>query len=297
MTTFWRCLAVCLFALPAFADDSAHPLTLWEVQGQNNSVFLLGSVHLLREQDYPLASTIDAAYAEAEVLVMELDMDDLDPFKTQALLNELGVLKGDETLRDVMGEDLYQQARVAAEAIDIPLDMLAKTEPWYAAMTVELLALSRIGFDPSLGVEMYMLGKATADNKRIDGLETMEQQLGFLDGMSLQAQREMLLSTLEESAGIEALMDEVLVAWHHGDIETLASSMLEEMSRNEELNKALLVDRNANWVASIRQLLDDSDDYLVVVGALHLIGPLGVPRQLQGLGYDVQQLSEPPTVR
>jgi uncharacterized protein YbaP (TraB family) len=297
MTTFWRCLAVSLFALPAFADDSAHPLTLWKVQGQNNSVFLLGSVHLLRAQDYPLASAIDAAYAEAEVLVMELDMDDLDPFKTQALVNDLGVLKGDETLRDVMGEDLYQQALVAAEAIDIPLDMLAKTEPWYAAMTVELLALSRIGFDPSLGVEMYMLGKATADNKRIDGLETMEQQLGFLDGMSLQAQREMLLSTLEESAEIEALMDEVLDAWHHGDIDMLASSMLEEMSKNEELNKALLVDRNANWVGSIRQLLDDSDDYLVVVGSLHLIGPLGLPRQLQGLGYNVQQLSEPPTVR
>jgi uncharacterized protein YbaP (TraB family) len=297
MTTFWRCLAVSLFALPAFADDSAHPLTLWKVQGQNNSVFLLGSVHLLRAQDYPLASAIDAAYAEAEVLVMELDMDDLDPFATQALVNDLGVLKGDETLRDVMGEDLYQQALVAAEAIDIPLDMLAKTEPWYAAMTVELLALSRIGFDPSLGVEMYMLGKATADNKRIDGLETMEQQLGFLDGMSLQAQREMLLSTLEESAEIEALMDEVLDAWHHGDIDMLASSMLEEMSKNEELNKALLVDRNANWVGSIRQLLDDSDDYLVVVGSLHLIGPLGLPRQLQGLGYNVQQLSEPPTVR
>ncbi len=297
MTTIWRCLVLGLFALPVFADDSAHPLTLWEVQGEKNSVFLLGSVHLLRAEDYPLPTAMDAAYAEAEVLVMELDMDDLDPFKTQALLNDYGVLKGEETLRDVMGEDLYQQALVAAEAVDIPLEMLAKTEPWYAAMTVELLALGRVGFDPTLGVEMYMMGKATADNKRIDGLETMEQQLSFLDGMSLQAQREMLLSTLEESANIEALMDEVLEAWHRGDVDSLASSMLEEISKNEELNKALLVDRNANWVGSIRQLLDDSDDYLVVVGALHLIGPLGVPRQLQGLGYDVQQLSEPPTVR
>jgi uncharacterized protein YbaP (TraB family) len=164
-------------------------------------------------------------------------------------------------------------------------------------MTVEILTLSQIGFDPTLGVEMYMMGKATADNKRIDGLETMEQQLSFLDGMTLQAQREMLLSTLEESANIGALMDEVLEAWHHGDVDSLASSMLEEISKNEELNKVLLVDRNANWVDSIRQLLDASDDYLVVVGALHLIGPLGLPRQLQGLGYDIQQLSEPPTVR
>jgi uncharacterized protein YbaP (TraB family) len=297
MTTIWRCLVLSLLAFPVFADDSAHPITLWEVQGEKNSVFLLGSVHLLRAEDYPLPTAMDAAYAEAEVLIMELDMDDIDPFETQALLNDYGILKGDETLRDVMGEDLYQQALVVAHTLEIPLEMIAKKKPWYAAMTVEILTLSQIGFDPTLGVEMYMMGKATADNKRIDGLETMEQQLSFLDGMTLQAQREMLLSTLEESANIGALMDEVLEAWHHGDVDSLASSMLEEISKNEELNKVLLVDRNANWVDSIRQLLDASDDYLVVVGALHLIGPLGLPRQLQGLGYDIQQLSEPPTVR
>jgi uncharacterized protein YbaP (TraB family) len=126
MTTIWRCLVLSLLAFPVFADDSAHPITLWEVQGEKNSVFLLGSVHLLRAEDYPLPTAMDAAYAEAEVLIMELDMDDIDPFETQALLNDYGILKGDETLRDVMGEDLYQQALVVAHTLEIPLEMIAK---------------------------------------------------------------------------------------------------------------------------------------------------------------------------
>jgi uncharacterized protein YbaP (TraB family) len=293
MTTAIRYLFLTLLAFPAFADDSAHPLTLWEVKGTSNTVFLLGSIHLLRAEDYPLPSAIDSAYTEAEVLVMELDMDDIDPFKTQALINEYGVLQDERTLRDLMGEDMYQQAVVAAEAIDIPLDMLAKTEPWYAAMTVELLALGRIGFDPALGVEMYTMKKAAADGKRIDGLETMEEQLGFLDSMSLKAQNQMLLSTLTDGAELENMMDEVIDAWHRGDTDVLETSMLDEMAKHEELNKALLLDRNANWVGKIRELLNDRDDYLIVVGALHLIGPNGVPRQLEKIGYDIRQLSEP----
>jgi len=281
----------------AAAADAPHPVTLWQVNGDSNSVYLLGSIHLLRPEDYPLPTALYAAYDDAEVLIMEIDMDDMDPFAAQVAFTTYGVLKDEQTLRDLMGDDLYAQALAAAEMIDIPLDMLRKTEPWYAAMTVQLMMLSRIGFDPTLGVEMHMMSKAQADGKPIEGFETVEEQVRFLDGMSLPAQREMLLSTLTESAKLGEMMDEMIDAWRHGDIAVLEADMLEEIASHEELNKALVTDRNARWVSRIDSLLDDSDDYLIIVGALHLIGKDGVPTQLRGLGYDVRQLSEPPTVR
>jgi uncharacterized protein YbaP (TraB family) len=292
-----RLALLALLALPVHASEPGHPVTMWQVSGANNSVYLLGSIHLLRSVDYPLPTAFDAAYEDAEVLIMEVDMDDLDPFATQATFTTYGVLQDDKTLRDLMGEELYQQALAAAEVIDIPLDLLNKTEPWYAAMTVEMMMLNRVGFNPTLGVEMYMLSKASSDGKRIDGLETVEQQIQFLDGMSLAAQREMLMTTLTESAKLSDMMDELIDAWRHGNIAALESDMLGDLEKHEELNKALVRDRNSRWVKQIESLLDDDMDYLIIVGAMHLVGRDGVPTQLKRNGYDVRQLSEPPTVR
>ena len=286
-----------LLALPVHASDAGHPLTLWQVSGVNNSVYLLGSIHLLRAADYPLPTAFDAAYDDAEVLVMEVDMDDLDPLAAQTLFTTYGVLRDDQTLRDLMGDQLYAEAVSAARVIDIPLEMLSKTEPWYAAMTIEMMMLSRVGFNPNLGIEMYMLAKATQDGKRIDGFETIEEQIQFLDSMSLPAQREMLIATLKESAKLGSIMDEVIDAWRHGDIAGLEAGILDEMQKQVELNKALVVDRNSRWVGKIESLLDDDDDYLIIVGALHLVGRDGVPKQLFRNGYEVRQLSEPPAVR
>ena len=290
-------ILLALLALPAHADTAGHPVTLWEVAGKNNSVYLLGSIHLLREQDYPLPTILDVAYADAEVLIMEVDMDDLDPIAAQTAFMTYGVLHDDRTLRDLMGEEAYQQAAAAAAAVEIPLEMLSKTEPWYAAMTIEIMMLNRIGFNPMLGVEMHMMSKATADGKPIEGFETIEEQIQFLDGLSMQAQRDMLLSTLTESANLGEMMDQIIDAWRRGDTAELGSEMLEELEKHEELNKALVIDRNARWVDRIAALLDDEDDYLIIVGALHLVGEGGVPERLRSQGHDVQQLSEPPTVR
>ena len=286
-----------LLALPVHADTRGHPVTMWKVAGAKNSVYLLGSIHLLRSEDYPLPTALDAAYDDAEVLIMEVDMDDMDPLAAQTAFTNYGVLQDGTTLRDLMGDELYDKAITAAKVIDIPLEMLSKTEPWYAAMTVEIMMLSRIGFNPALGVEMQMMSRATADGKPIEGFETIEEQIRFLDGMSLPAQREMLLSTLEESAKLGEMMDELIDAWRLGDVAVLETGMLDDLAQHEELNKALVVDRNSRWAAKIEDLLDDDDDYLIIVGALHLVGPDGVPNQLKRIGYDVQQLSEPPPLR
>ena len=279
------------------ADTESHPVTLWRAQGVSNSVYLLGSIHLLRAEDHPLPSVIDVAYEDAEVLVMELDMDDLDAAATQRLFNENGVLRDGTTLRDLMGEEMYRRAAIAAEASDIPIDLLAKSEPWLAAITVEMMALYRIGFDPKMGVELHMTSLAIQDGKPIEGLEAIEEQLAFLDGLSLQAQRDMLLQTLEDSAGMAESIDDMIHAWRYGDIEFLESQLLDSLAEHEELNDALVTNRNLRWVSQIDELLDDRDDYLVIVGALHLVGKAGVPNLLAQRGVKIHQLSEPASIR
>lgn len=284
--------AALLLATPNIVNADGHPLSMWQINGTSNRIYLLGSVHLLREQDHPIPSAIEAAYEDADTLIMELDMDDLDPVATQALINDLGMIKGGGTLSELMGADLYAEAARIADEISIPLAMLSSTEPWLAAINVEQLILMRIGFDPQFGVESFLMSKAGIDHKEILGLESIEEQLGFLDSMSLDAQRSLLMQTLTESADMEEMMDELVAAWRHGDIEFLEENMLAEMQDYPELYEALVVARNRNWTKQIEALLADDQDYLIIVGALHLIGEDGVPNMLRELGIESVQMRQ-----
>jgi len=297
MSRFLCGVLLVLYSWSAGAETEGHPVTLWRAQGISNSVYLLGSIHLLRAEDHPLPAVIDAAYDDAEILIMELDMDDVDSAATQSLFNQSGVLRDGTTLRDLMGEDLYEQAERAAAANDIPIDLLASSEPWLAAITVEMMTLYRIGFNPMLGVEMYMTSRAVNDGKPIHGLESIEEQLALLDGLSIDAQREMLIRTLEESAGMSESIDEMIHAWRYGDIAALESGLLDSIAENGELNDALVTSRNLRWVSQIEELLDNRDDYLIIVGALHLVGEEGVPNLLARKGVRILQLSEPAAIR
>ena len=281
-----------LLPVAALADSAGHPVTLWMAEGTSNHVYLLGSVHLLREQDHPLPRVIDEAYDEAETLYMELDMDDLDPLLMQATINRLGMLEEGTSLRDVMGEELYAEAMAVAVELEIPLEMLERTEPWFAAITVEQLALARIGFNPSYGVEMYLLKKASRDGKTILGFETVEQQLAYLDGLSLDAQLALLMQTLTESAAIREVMDDLILAWRSGDIDFLEQTLLDDVSGYPELYDTIVANRNRLWVDTIDELLEQGEDYLVVVGALHLVGEDGVPQLLRQRGVRITQMHE-----
>ena len=279
-----------LLAPLSAAADAATPVTLWQVDGKTNQLYLLGSVHLLRESDYPLPDVIDKAYEDAEQLIMELDMDDLDPLRTQAAVTRLGLLDGGRTLVDVLGQADYDRAKSLADELNIPLDMLAKSDPWLAAVTIEQMLLSRLGFNPIYGVEMVLAGRAREDGKGVDGLETVEEQLGFLDGLSADAQRDLLLQTLEQGREAEALIEGMIDAWKTGDTEYLEANILDEFEDYPELYSAIVSERNERWLDTLTGLLDDERDYLIVVGALHLIGDDGLPTLLERRGVDVRQL-------
>ena len=289
-------MAVCL-ALPMLSEPllgADHPVTLWQVDGNTNSIFILGSIHLLRNSDYPIPSVIYGAYDEAEVLIMELDMDDMDPMRAQTLVRELGMIADGNSLEDVIGERAYAKAAALADDLQIPLTMLAGSKPWLAAVMVETLILTRVGFDPMQGIEMHLMTKAGNDGKQLLGFETERQQLEMLDGLSLGAQRDMLLQTLKDGGRIEELLDKIIDAWRHGDTAYMEQTLLSDMSGYDELYDTIVVDRNRDWVRQIDGLLDDRDDYLIVVGTMHLVGQDGVPQLLQKRGLEVTQMQQNP---
>lgn len=272
------------------AIPGGYALPLWEIQGTENRILLLGSVHFLRPQDFPLPKAMTDAYADADVLIMELDLSDVDPIEVQQLLQKMTIDPRGRNLRTLMGAPAFRSAEKLASEIDLDLSGFILYEPWFAALQITQMRLMQLGFDGSNGVDAHFAQLAVRDGKPIRGLETMEFQLASMDSLPADAQRDFLLQTLDDAIQIEDLMDDIVSAWRTGDTQKLEAELLDGLDEQPELYDALLVRRNQNWASSILDLIDDSQDYLIVVGALHLIGDDSLLRLIEDVGYPARQL-------
>lgn len=263
---------------------------VWAIRGAHNTVYLAGSVHLLRAKDAALPAAFERAYADADALVMEIDLDDLNPLEAQSWMLEHGMFSDDTTLSKLLGKKRYERVEQAGGRLGMPAEALQMFEPWLVAMTLAQLQYMKLGFDPEQGVEKQLERKAQADHKEITGLETLQEQLGLLAGMSNEDQTRFLDLTLEEMQEMEGETDSLLGAWRTGNAQKLASMLGEEYRVAPALYRMLVADRNKRWMPQIEKLLKDNKDYLVVVGALHLVGSGGLLELTQARGYQARQM-------
>ncbi len=279
-----------LTMLAASGSQARDQHVLWTVEGQRNTIYLLGSIHVLRPGDGGLPLAAERAYEDAEQLVMEIDLDDAaaDPSAMLATMQQAALLPDGKTLRGVLGAD-YESIRERAGQSGLDLAMLDRFAPWFVATLLLQMELAKRGFAPELGIEARLASRAGGDGKPIQGLETAEQQFAVLSGLPLAEQKRFLLMTLEESTQLDAQVDELVGAWQAGDTDALARMLSDEFEDFPELYRPLTEDRNRAWVEQLDDLLDDRDDYLVVVGALHLVGRNSVVDLLRQRGYTVTQ--------
>jgi len=276
----------CLCLLPV-ASHAGGP-ALWQLEGQRNRVYLFGSIHLLRPGEFRVEGELAAAYEDAEAVYLEVDLAALSPSAMAATVAELAIDPQGRTLDELMGEEA-EEAHVLARGAGIELAPLGHVEPWFAALTVMSLALAREGLSGSDGVEQRVIARAAADGKAIHGLETLEEQLGVLDAMEARQQREFLIKSLQDARQVPAAVQTLLAAWRAGDEATLARELADEFTDDPDLYRSLIVERNRRWAEQVVALLDHEEDYLVIVGALHLVGEDGLPALLERHGLEVSR--------
>jgi uncharacterized protein len=247
-------------------------------------------MHELRASDYPLPASVDDLYKSADALVMELDLDDLDAGAGQAAFLQAGLLPDGKSLKDVIAATLYARTDHEARALGIDLARLDRFEPWMVAVSLLELGTRRAGFEAERGVEQYLVGKARRDHKEVIGLETVEFQLSLFDQLSSHDQQALLEQTVQELDSAGTTLDRLARAWREGELDTAATELLGEFDGFPELYAELVKDRNARWVPALERLLGDGRHYLVVVGALHLVGDDSVVALLAKRGYTVTRL-------
>lgn len=284
-------LLIACVASPALAEPP-RPL-LWKVSDRDNSLYLLGSFHLLRSGDYPLAASTDAAFADAERVVFELSPEEMaDPAGAQRMAQ--AALRTDgRTLQQSLPADSWRKLEAFASRRRLPLQNFQAMEAWFVSLIVSVTEMQALGLDPDLGLDKHFADRAVKAGKPTRGLETFDQQIAFFDTMPAEEQRLALQETLDEAAEARAEIDRMHRLWRAGDAEGLfAETGAELKAEYPALYKRLNRDRNLAWLPRLREMLDDSrsDDTLVVVGALHLLGEDGLVALLCAEGYTVERL-------
>lgn len=281
------------------ATGAPVPL-LWKVSDKDNAVYLLGSFHLLRPGDYPLSSDADAAFADAERVLFELSPEEMRSPALPQLMAQAAIRTDGKTLQQDLDAETWARFeawgrtnQATLQQMGLSPQMLTVFEPWFIAVTISIVEMTKQGLDPNLGLDNHFMDKAKIAGKPTGGLERAQEQIGVLDGMDASEQRQFVTEALEQADKGSAETERLHQAWRRGDAEGLWAGMAADMKRQyPRLYQRINVDRNDAWVPKIRHILTQpgDDDALVVVGALHLLGKDGVVEKLKAQGYAVERV-------
>lgn len=279
-------------AAPAAAATQAPPRPLlWKVSDKDNSLYLLGSFHLLKKSDYPLSGDVEAAFADAEKLVFEVPPAQLTDPETARKMQLVAGYGDERTLTKVLPADVREKldAMLGAQGVA----QLDAYEPWFVNLSLLLGVSQVLGFEADQGLDQHLMRRAAEARKPTSGLETIDRQLEVLDATPMSEQIGGLRDFLANPAAVPKMLDDMHGAWRNGEADRLNTLAVEEMRKRTPVTYRLInVERNDAWVPQLSQLLDGSsgDDAMAVVGAMHLLGEDGVVAKLRAKGYRVERV-------
>ncbi len=264
---------------------------LWRVQSKTNTVYVLGSIHYLKKEMYPLNAEIEKAYDQTDILVVEANMNDINKEDIQKLMGS-AFYPENETLEKNISPELYEWVKKRSEGMGLPLQVINRQKPWFLALILVSIESFKLGFDPSYGIDKYFISKATG-KKRILELESFDYQVGLFSKFSEKEQELFLLYTLKDLNVLEQELDKLTHAWASGDgksMESIVTRSVTEDKRLTPIYEKLIYERNRSMASKIEDYLRTKETYFVIIGAGHLVGNKGIIEILKEKGLLVEQL-------
>jgi uncharacterized protein YbaP (TraB family) len=270
-----------------FAGDRVF---MWKVDSQQATAYILGTVHMLRAEMYPLDARIQSAFQKADAYVMEFNINEVGASQKGTMMTDM-LYRGDDTIGNHVSRETFDLAQKKIESYGLPFAMMSRFKPWSMAVTIEMFEYRKLGLDPQYGIDKYFLKKAEGDKKIIE-LESFDSQMELFNSMSDPDQELFLIYSLKEVDDSEKNMDVLLNAWREGDskvMERLMFKNADDDSRLSRIYEKLFYERNRNMADKIAKMLSQKGTYFIAVGAGHLVGKRGIIDRLSRQGYAVCQ--------
>ena len=283
-------LIAALFWISGFGQEVQEQHCLWQVSGDKNIAYLMGSIHLLKKEHYPLDPVFDRALGDVQHVVFELHPDSLLDIKAQFAMLQSGLCDSGTTLAALVSPRTYEIVKQKVEKMGLSMTGLEQFKPWYLATLLTAFEMNALGFDPQYGIELNFIEKSRAATKILHGLETIRFQVGLFSGMADSLQDSLLVQTVQDMEELDRDVEKLTSAWQRGDGPTLEEELLDNFLDYPQLYDRMIVSRNMNWLQQIDAFLKQEVNYLVIVGTGHLIGKDGLVELLRARGYSIKQL-------
>ncbi len=280
-------------AASGIAEDKAKtdgPSSVWVAEKDGNRIYLAGTIHLMREKDYPLPEVFEQAYRDSKKLVFELPPGSEGAGEVAQRMQRMGSYPANDTLGNHVAPGTLRQVLEWAEKKSVPTATLKGYRPWFISLIIASVEYQALGAVADRGLDTWFEKRAAKDSKKSAGLETVEYQLSLFSGLSDKLQEELLLQTLDEAVSMKKNFNELLTAWRDGDLAKLQEIMFRDADKFPELMEDFLNKRNQAWIAPIMQHLSEGGQVMVLVGAGHLGGKSGVLELLKLKGCTIRQL-------
>ncbi|WP_426165014.1 TraB/GumN family protein [Sandarakinorhabdus sp. DWP1-3-1] len=277
-------LLVLLVAAPAAAAPA-----LFVVRDADTEITLFGSIHALPKGENWQSPRIMDRFTAADTLVLEAVMPE-DPLALAPVVQKLGFVPGGKPLSARIAPEFAAKLPPAAAASGVPIAALDQMATWLAAVTLSEASFAAMGLSPADGVEPALTARAKAAKKPIIGLETAEQQLGYLAGLPEADQVKMLEATLDDVAAAKQEIAGLMAAWRAGNVETIARDFASETRASPVLQATLLTNRNRRWADWMVGVMKRPGKLFVAVGAGHLGGTDGLVAMLKSRGLSVEAM-------
>ena len=263
---------------------------LWKSEHNGHTLYLMGSIHVLKQNNYPLAPAMEIAYRDSDVVAFEVDIAESESVATQQLFLQHGMFHNGQTLQDNISKKTFQNLQQYLTTIQLNPSLFNSMKPPLCAMTITIMEMQRLGFDAQYGLDRYFNRKARNEGKKTDALETIEFQVKLFFDQSPSQQELFLKQTLTEMKELKSIMQKMEIAWVTGNTIHLSSLLLESFTNFPEFYEQLLLQRNRNWIPKIKQLHAQNRSSLIIIGAAHLVGKGSVIELLTNQGYKLEQL-------
>lgn len=263
--------------------------SVWKISKNGQTLFLGGSVHILREQDFPLPPEFDRAFEESAALILEADISQAENEETAAVIAALMLLPEGQSLESLLSADVYGQLAEKCAEFGIALEALVRFKPALVINLLTVLEIQQFGFVQQ-GVDMYYLAKAQDAGKELGFFETLEEQILMLAGMGDGYEDDFVRYSLGEFGESESEITALVSDWRQGVPAAAEASLTSMKDQWPVIYQELVLRRNAAWLPRIEAYLASEPIELVIVGLMHLHGDDGLLRQLMNSGCTVEQV-------
>ncbi|MFN3229598.1 MAG: TraB/GumN family protein [Asticcacaulis sp.] len=262
---------------------------LWAVNDEDTTVYVFGTIHVMKPETTWRTSRFNAAFKEADTLLLEVD-NPQDQAKILPLIREHG-LSPTHPLSSLLSEKDLARLDVVAKSVGLSATRLDPMRPWLAALSLATAPLRKAGYDPESGVDAVLRKDAASTDKPVHGLETLDQQFRLLASFPEDGQVAYLVRTLNDFENGEAQLNLLIKAWVDGDVAAVEQIGVRPMrALSERVYQTLLIERNRNWADQIALIMGKPGKVFVAVGALHLAGDDNLLQVLKTNGLSIERI-------